>query len=499
MFVSGLRWCCWCYAICFLTSSLHAAESIRGGFGKVDITHYEAGPVSDPLHARALVLEVMLKRYVIISLDVVALERIGPLPANFLANLRDELQKRFQIEPENVLVNTSHCHGISAPDVLEKTISAVALAIEDIEPVRLGVGVGKEDRISQNRRLLLKSGREADYRHAYSLPPDEEIEGIGPIDPDVTVLKVVAHNESIKGIVYQFACHPIQGTPSGGNTADITGYASKVIEDQLGTDTVALFLQGCGGDINPIGYKEYAQPREAEKLGNLLALTALKTTKEIEMVESPSFSWKHKMVAVPLADLGPTIATIEEAREQLVNSIQGTTLNFKEFQKLLQTQGLFQEYPTSDKGAYLHQQEQQREWLKKLDEDNRNHVRAYLNNIYTMESISRLQTNLKLLRMHQQEIAAIPARTLDVEMVGLRVGPLKLISFPGELTVRIGLELKQRVPGTLMVCGYSNGYIYYAPTATQLANRGYAQEDSDCLLAPHWQDVFEQAALELVK
>ncbi|MBL8871437.1 MAG: hypothetical protein JNK90_16780, partial [Planctomycetaceae bacterium] len=218
MFVSGLRWCCWCYAICFLTSSLHAAESIRGGFGKVDITHYEAGPVSDPLHARALVLEVMQKRYVIISLDVVALERIGPLPANFLADLRDELQKRFQIEPENVLVNTSHCHGISAPDVLEKTITAVALAIEDIEPVRLGVGVGKEDRISQNRRLLLKSGREADYRHAYSLPPDEEIAGIGPIDPDVTVLKVVAHNESIKGIVYQFACHPIQGTPSGGNT-----------------------------------------------------------------------------------------------------------------------------------------------------------------------------------------------------------------------------------------------------------------------------------------
>ena len=116
-----------------------------------------------------------------------------------------------------------------------------------------------------------------------------------------------------------------------------------------------------------------------------------------------------------------------------------------------------------------------------------------------MESIRRLQTNLKLMRMHQQEISAIPARTLDVEMVGLRVGPLKLISFPGELTVRIGLELKQRVPGTLMVCGYSNGYIYYAPTATQLANRGYAQEDSDCLLAPHWQEVFEQAAFELVK
>jgi hypothetical protein len=49
------------------------------------------------------------------------------------------------------------------------------------------------------------------------------------------------------------------------------------------------------------------------------------------------------------------------------------------------------------------------------------------------------------------------------------------------------------------VCGYSNGYIYYAPTTEQLVNRGYAQEDSDCLLAPQWQSIFETKAIELLK
>lgn len=490
----------YCLIVCCLANSTsQAAEVLLGGFGKTDITHYEAGPVSDPLHARVLVLEQNKTRFVLISLDVVALERIGPLPKNFLADLRSELKAKYGVLPEHVLVNTTHCHGISAPDVLQRTVDAVKIAFDNLEPVRIGVGIEKEERISQNRRVKLKNGREADYRHAYSLPADEEIESIGPIDPDVTTLKVVDATGKVKGVVYQFACHPILGTPSGGNTADFTGYASKVIEDQLGDEAVALFLQGCGGDINPIGYKEYSQPRDAERLGNLLALAVLKSVREVAVEENSTLNWKFQKVLIPLADLGPAILDIEAARGQLVESIQGNSLNFKEFQKLLHAQGLFSEFPSTDKGTYLLQETQQREWLKRLDGENRKLVEAYLKNIYTMESISRLQTNLKLLRMHQKEIVDYGKRSMEVEMISLKLGELQLVTFPGELTVSIGLGLKQRIAGAVMVCGYSNGYIYYAPSSEQLANRGYAQEDSDCLLAPHWQELFEQAVLEMLQ
>ena len=75
-----------------------------------------------------------------------------------------------------------------------------------------------------------------------------------------------------------------------------------------------------------------------------------------------------------------------------------------------------------------------------------------------------------------------------------------LVSFPGELTVQIGLNIKKRSPHDYtFVAGYSNGYIYYSPTAEQLKNRGHAQEDSDCLLAPEWQKLFEDKAAELLK
>ncbi len=70
------------------------------------------------------------------------------------------------------------------------------------------------------------------------------------MDPKIGVLKIEKLDGQQLAVLYNFACHPIQGVPSGANTADIIGYASKVIEDNMDGGALALFLQGCGGDIN---------------------------------------------------------------------------------------------------------------------------------------------------------------------------------------------------------------------------------------------------------
>jgi hypothetical protein len=75
--------------------------------------------------------------------------------------------------------------------------------------VTIGVGKGHEDHIMENRRMFLTSGREIDVRHAYSLPPNEEIVGTGPIDPEIGVLRLDKTNGDTLAIVYNFACHPI--------------------------------------------------------------------------------------------------------------------------------------------------------------------------------------------------------------------------------------------------------------------------------------------------
>ena len=87
--------------------------------------------------------------------------------------------------------------------------------------------------------------------------------------------------------------------------------------------------------------------------------------------------------------------------------------------------------------------------------------------------------------MHQAQNVAAGKKMMDVEVLGLRVGEFVLVTFPGELSVQIGLNIKKRSPHQMtFVAGYTNGYIYYAPTEEQLRNTGCAQEDCDCLLAP---------------
>jgi hypothetical protein len=117
-----------------------------------------------------------------------------------------------------------------------------------------------------------------------------------------------------------------------------------------------------------------------------------------------------------------------------------------------------------------------------------------------MEELTRVKTNLALLRMHQKQNVDSGSRTVDVELTAIRLGEFVLTTFPGELTVRIGLGIKSRSPHPrTFVSGYTNGYIYYAPTAEQLKNVGGAQEDSDCILAPEWQGLYDEAADALVK
>ena len=69
-----------------------------------------------------------------------------------------------------------------------------------------------------------------------------------------------------------------------------------------------------------------------------------------------------------------------------------------------------------------------------------------------------------------------------------------LSTFPGELSVRIGLAVKAKSPhpDTFIAC-YSNGYIFYSPTEEQLANSGAAQEDCDVMLGAGWLQLYEEA------
>jgi hypothetical protein len=477
------------------------AEELRAGVAKIELTDPAASRVNDPCFAKALVLKSGETTVALVTVDAVAIGEIGRIGNTFLGTLRDELRKELGIPPSNVLVNASHCHGIVRSDPVGLVVQVVKQAAASLVPVRTGAGSVREDRISENRRLKIKDGSEVDMRRAYSLPRDEDVASVGPIDPQVGLLRLDRADGTPLAVLYNFACHPIMNPPARGSSADFPGFASKVIEESLGGGAMAFFIQGCAGDINPVRYKETSRPADAEPLGAMLGASVLATTRRIETAAGSVLKTTSGSISLPRAgDYETRIAAIESEQRKLLASLKPTNLNFRSFLPLLLQQRLAPAFPSHHAQSYLHDKSLGRDTIETLDADNRASVESYLGNIEIMERVTRLNVNLALLKKHLEQTKASASTTLDVEVFGLRVGDFKLVTFPGELTVQVGLNIKKTAGDPhAFVAGYTNGYIYYTPTEEQRRNTGYAQEDCDTLVAPGWQRIFESKAVEVLR
>ena len=179
--------------------------------------------------------------------------------------LRGAVAEALGTPVSHVLLNLSHVHSSPAlPEFMAMTDSAedvpfrtryerdlrgwlVEAAVEAdgrLRPARLGTGWG-ESAIGVYRREL------RDGRDVLGEVPDR------PIDPSVGVVRVDDLDGSPIAVVFRYSAHPVtMGSRSQVASPDYPGPARDVLERNLGG--LALFLQGCGGNVNPrvgIGYE----------------------------------------------------------------------------------------------------------------------------------------------------------------------------------------------------------------------------------------------------
>src|SRR4029077_11635866 len=153
---------------------------------------------------------------------------------------------------------------------------------------------------------------------------------------------------------------------------------------------------------------------DAEPLGNFLGARVLEGTRKLTTAPVARLSVKRRVVSLPrAADYQRRIDAIEAERTRLVSSLKGTNIKFKTFLPLLIQQRLDPEFPSAHAQGYLHDRNLGRDDLVRLDAENRSQVEAYLANIQTMEELTRLNTNLALLKIHQAKAKASAVRTLD--------------------------------------------------------------------------------------
>jgi hypothetical protein len=204
------------------------------------------------------------------------------------------IQQETKIPGPNVLIGASHTHtggpmadclgGDADPAYLDKVTreitAAVKMAWNSLHAAEVGVGTGKEDSISFNRRFLMRDGREITHPGKPGTPHHKEIvEPAGPIDPDVGVLAARAPGGKLTGIVVNFACH---STVMGGDlfSPDYAGYLRNHLKAHYGADLPVVFLLGPCGDITQVDNRSTARefgPEHADMMGMKLAAEAVRT------------------------------------------------------------------------------------------------------------------------------------------------------------------------------------------------------------------------------
>ncbi len=492
-----------CLTFLVVSVSTVWADTLRAGVAKSDISRVEEGlRINDPVYSKVLVLDDGSTQAVIIGMDVTAIGGIGEVTDAFLPELRARIEGELGIPGKHVLVNASHNHPplnflCSHEEQVARTFDAVKRAREGMVPVTAGAGSGDEARISMNRTLRLSDGTGWTIRHSNPSPPDNVVESVGPVDTEIGILRLDKEDGSPLAVVYNFACHPYVTVPEGGVTADFPGFASQAIEENL-PGAMAIFLQGAGGDITPILYKDVNRARDSAPEGRILGLTTLKA---VRAIETKPAGLRVVNQALPLprkADFDERVAELEAEQASLLKSLRGTSLNLKTFVPLYVRHLMDPEHPLDYKYRYLQSESIGEDEFTNIDNQNRSHLAKYVRNIQSMEKLARIQDKIATLRRHQKINDDSGEETVDTEVQGIRIGDFVLVSSPTEMLSTVGMNVKNASPFEhTFVAAYSNGYIHYGPPASEYAMGGY--EVTECLLDPAWQDLYERKAAEVLK
>ncbi len=277
---------CLCVVLACAVTSLVQGAAYRAASGAVVITpegELWAGgyasrtkPVSEKvhdLHAKGLLLaDEQDRRFLLISLEVIT------LPAPFVESVTKRISEAHGLSREQIALVCTHTHcgpplhaienkiiypidekQVAALErysqVLEgKILSLTAGLMENLQPANLAFGNGNAG-FGVNRRNNI----EAEVGKPGFVAQ-------GPVDHDVPVLRVTDPEGKLTAVAFGYACHATT-VELYKWSGDYPGFAQAELEASH-PDATAIFVTGCGGDINPLPRREL---RLAQEYGKSLA------------------------------------------------------------------------------------------------------------------------------------------------------------------------------------------------------------------------------------
>lgn len=234
-----------------------AYAELRAGVAKADLdpplgihmagygpTRTSTGTL-DPLEARVLAISDGDRTIALITLD---------LCFTFDEKFMDQIRSEVRPSVGEIIFHASHTHSgptfSENPQAVEHAVprieAAIRSAANSMTPVQIGNGWG-QTYLGFNRRYIETDGQvQMFWRN------EPKISTTFPVDPTVGVIRIDRRDGTPLAILVNYACHPVVLGPDSFNySADYPGEMRHVIENAMGHDSMAFFLQGAPGDINP--------------------------------------------------------------------------------------------------------------------------------------------------------------------------------------------------------------------------------------------------------
>ena len=187
--------------------------------------------------------------------------------------------------------------------VHQTAVEVVSDAIKNLRPATLHAGRAPVQ-VGFNRRITDATGWT-------SMGVNRD----GPVVPWVNVL--TANDLKTKkpfAVLFEHPAHPVT-VPPGNNlvSADFPGTAVTRIRQQLGDDVIAMYGQGCCGDINSFPLR--TSFADADAAGHKLGDAVLAAIQKSEPVNAEKITLRSRHIKLPTRPL-PTRESIEEWKKQ---------------------------------------------------------------------------------------------------------------------------------------------------------------------------------------
>jgi hypothetical protein len=308
-------------------------RAIVGGWNQPRASH-----IHDELHARCLVLDDGATRLAFVVCDNVGIDR------QVFDEAKRLVHKETGIPMEHQLMSATHTHSgpswhgrddgdADYPHFLARRIAdGVRRAVRNLEPARLGWGVGQETNEVFNRRWKMKPGTPLPnpfggtdrVRMNPGVGNPDVLEPAGPTDPEIAFLTVQALDGRPIALLANYSLHYVGGGRPEEMSADYFALFADRIQQLLGADRldppfVGILANGTSGDVNNINVRgprqqlpPYAKMRQ---VADRVAAEVFKVHRSVRFHDRVALAARQKELS--LATRKPTPELVARAKEIL--------------------------------------------------------------------------------------------------------------------------------------------------------------------------------------